>query len=180
MLKHGKVVLLRCALLFAVCAPAIAPGRPQPDEYALKAAYIYNFTKFIEWPASAHRFKTSDIKIGIIGSKTVYDKISSALRGKKTGDRKIKTFRLTWADDLDEYHVLFVTAKSSSGYSNLKSLRSKPVIVIGEGSKFVKVHGDLTLMVRNSRIVFSASRDITRRKKVKVSSKLLELAVSSE
>ena len=154
-------------------------GRPQSDEYTLKAAYIYNFTKFIEWPASSFSSRTSAIKIGVIGSERVYSKISGALRGKKTGDRKISTTHLEWGDELTGYHVLFVTSSSSGGYEELLRLRSDPTVVIGEGSSFVREYGDLTLMVRNSRIVFDASRDIHKRKGVKVSSKLLRLAVSS-
>lgn len=170
------------ALLLVAAAPVSAATSygAVADEYELKAAYLYNFTKFIEWPKSSFASSSTSLKLGVISSDSTYGTIAKTLKGKTTQDRKISVEHIDWDEDLTRFHMLFVTADQSESYEKLLKVRKENVVVVGEGTGFVRKYGDFAFLIRNSRVVFQASHDINKRKSVKVSSKLLALAVTTE
>ncbi len=171
------------AAVALLCAPALAE---QPVDQAkatkVKAAYLYNFTKFVEWPETSFKDKDDPIVIGVLGTDPFGATLDKTVRGKKVKDRGIVVQRFTYqegkgVDALKSCHVLYV---SSSLRTRLKSvltkLRDSSMLVVGEGADFAPAGGMIGLVFEKGRIAFQVNVEAVEHAGLKVSAKFLSLA----
>lgn len=155
-----------------------ASGQSVQNEYDVKAAFIYNFTKYIEWPPSALPGNTP-IVIGIVGRDPFGRSLDELLHGKTVSGRSFRVRRLTWTDEeISGCHVLFVTAGASDP-ARLSKLRGRPVLTIGESPGFTSKGGIINFVIEGGRVRFDVNPDLANAAGIQISSKLLSLARSS-
>jgi hypothetical protein len=151
-----------------------APAALSDDlpEYRLKAAFLYNFALFTEWPADVG----STLNLCVYG-KDPFGEELDALQGKAVGDRRLAIHRTTSIEALSTCQVVFIAGPSGDGISRvLSSLRGATVLIIADVPGAAKQGVALNMSVVNNKITFEANLTAARAANVKLSSKLLSLA----
>lgn len=135
-------------------------------EYDLKAQFIYNFAAYIEWPII---YNGTEFVIGVAGDDAAVKKIKQIIGGKKVGGKKLKIEKY---DKVTNYHIVYVTASSTSSFSNLKNEARK--------NKTILVTDDVGLFDLGAHISFIMNGDKIRYTLNKVAIEKLGLKVSTE
>jgi hypothetical protein len=163
------------AMLISVGAPSIARGESAP-EYTVKAAFLYNFAKFVEWPADAFAGPASPIVLFVYGVDPFGDALKS-LKGKTANGRPIVVRYAANLGELERCHLLFVSASSMALLPKiLQATKSWSVLTVGDVDGFARDGGTINLVNEGQRVVIEINTEAAQRSRLKISSKLLALA----
>jgi hypothetical protein len=180
-LMHRAAISMLAALAFFF-APAwstalFAQARP-PTEYKIKAAFLFNFAKFVEWPPGAFSDLKQPISICVFGRDPFGHALEDAMLGKAIGDHPVLLGHAKQIVDLVGCHIVFVSAADSSRLPELLAhLRGRGVLVVGESEGFAGAGGTIQFVLDQNRVRFAINPDAAERAGLKISSKLLALAV---
>src|ERR1700676_545138 len=174
------IVALSISLSWAPGAFAQSPDASDSSEYLIKAGFIFNFAKFVEWPSNAFAQPDSPIVIGILGTDpfgTIIDKI---VQDKKIGARGFVVKRLKWGTDLKELReskILFIGASERAHMDELvQMLRGLPILTVGETPGFAERGGVIRFVLEHNRVRFEVNVLAARQADLTISSRLLTLA----
>ena len=174
------IVALSVSLSWAPEAIAQAPDSSDSSEYLIKAGFIYNFAKFVEWPATAFAQSDSPIVIGILGTDPFGNLIDRIVENKKIGARGIVVKRLKWGTDLKdlkECKILFVGASEKAHLDDLVQIvKSLPILTVGETPGFAERGGVIRFVLEDNRVRFEINVEAARQADLTISSRLLTLA----
>jgi hypothetical protein len=163
-----------CALLIAFISLSFAQS-DGPTEYQLKAAFVYNFAKFIEWPTSAFNGGSAPLRFCVLGASLVGPELSQITQGKAISGHPIQV-QLN-ARNLTDCHVLFVSSAHSVPVREIReSLNGAPVLMVGESRDFAANGGTIGFVVEESRVRFEVNLQAAKQMRLNISSKLLSLA----
>jgi YfiR/HmsC-like len=172
--------LLAASLAVACLAVAHAPAQGQAGEYELKAAFLFNFTKFVEWPARAFDDADQPITLCVVGEDPFGATLDDLVRGESVGERRISVRRLDRHDDLRRCHVLFVARSQGVHVAQiLGSVEDRDVLTVGETPGFLEAGGLLRFVLAGSKVRFEINRQAIADSPLTISSKLQRLAVNS-
>ena len=145
------------------------------DEYEVKAAFIYNFTKFVEWPSlSADIFS-----ICIVGDDPFGGTLDQLVKGKTAYNRPIQVRRLKEVGESRQCQIVFVRQEEEvKGAKLVEVLRGMPVLTVSEGHKFGKIGGMIFLSMKEGHMNVGINSDAATSVGLKISAKLLTLAKS--
>jgi hypothetical protein len=139
-------------------------------EYRVKAAYLLNFTRFVEWPADPA--DTGPLTICIAGTNPFDDVLDETLRDEQVGARAIRSRP---ARESERCHVLFIpNGVSPDAY--IKSTRAQPVLTVGESPDFLRRGGIVNFFIENGKVRFEIDAERAERAGLRISSRLLRLA----
>jgi hypothetical protein len=170
------LVKLACFCLAAGWAAATDPG-PVASEYQVKAAFLYNFTKFTNWPPGAFSSPSAPIVIGILGEDPFGQVMDDVVRGEVVGNRPLAVSRLHADDDLRRCHVLFISRSEKQRLpAVLGRLKGSPVLSIGEISGFAEQGGMVNLLLANKTVKIEINQAAAEQAGLQISAKLLKLA----
>jgi len=179
MLARATVILTLGWLLFLESGTARAQ-EPQPSEYQLKAAFLYNFAKFVEWPTTALPSASSPFVIGILGENPFGEDLAKTVAGKKILEHPISVQLCASLDQATNCHILFISDSEKASLGDLlKRLRGAPVLTVGENDQFLAAGGMVNFVRVANKIHFQINDEPARAAKLKISSKLRNLAVRS-
>ena len=172
---RGLLLVLALVLPAAPGTPALA--EPQGvEEYKVKAAFLYNFTKFVEWPDGAFRDASAPFVLAILGNDPFGDALD-VLKGKTVLGRPIVVRRADSLEGLGRFHMLFVPSTERSRLASvLPAAEAMHALTVGDAPGFRSQGGIIQLLRDGDRIAFEVNLDASRRAGLKVSSKLLALA----
>jgi hypothetical protein len=177
------VVLKRGALILALAAALALPGladaaEPAADlESEVKAAFLYNFAKFIEWPPDAFPEPSAPMTFCVYGEGSVGADLDALVRGETLNGRRLVVRRLRELAAARECHVLFLgTAEKGRVAEALAALREASVLTVGEGKSFLDDGGMIRLFLEQNRMRFDINLDAAEKSALRISSKLLRLA----
>ena len=163
------------AAIFLFCLPIRGGGQSSFEEYKVKAAFIYNFAKFVEWPESAFRGKR-EFCIASLG-RSPLDRELAALAGKTVNGRSIVFHQLSSPEEAVQCQVLFISRSELDRTSGIvDSVKDLPVLTIADREDFCKKGGMLCIEKENGKLVFDVNYRETLRARLKPSSQLLKLA----
>jgi YfiR/HmsC-like len=178
-LLQGVLVLLMC---FGIVAP-LSPVQAQQSiavnrEYAIKAAFLYHFLTYIDWPEESLKDPQQPFVIGVYYEDpfgAVLDKIAET---KQVEGRAIEIRRLESPDRLLECNILFVSRSVPVEMQRkvLAALENSHVLVVGETEDFIERGGSAQFFVEGNKIRFAFNTDAVSRSELKISSKLLSIA----
>jgi hypothetical protein len=169
----------RLALLTGLLAvPALAQSSPTPSpEHVVKAAFLYNFTRFVEWPAAPVDCTTAPLNIAVLGQDPFGPALDRTVAGRRVGSQPIRVQRLRRAAEIEPCTLLFVTAAESERLAEvLGALRGRPVLVVGESPGFARRGGAIGFHVDGKRVRFETNRQAAAAAGLTLSSRLLALA----
>ncbi len=170
--------------LISICLPMalLLPGAWQSlpadglSEGQIKAAYIYNFAKFAEWPAEALP-AGAEITLCVVGSN-VLDGALEALDGRNAGERKLRVTQRSYSDlALTGCHLLFIGSSEQQRFLViLKNLNGAPVLTLSDIADFAEKGGDVGLLFRDNKVVFEVNLEPIRNARLHLPSQLLNIA----
>ena len=148
------------------------------SESKLKALYIFNFPKFIEWPTESLPDDKSPFIIGVIGENPIANDLESVVQGKTVNRHPIEIRKgIRSAADATNCHILFISAKEKDRVPELiKQLNNASVLTVGENERFVEDGGMIKLFMEANKVRFQIKDETAKKAKIKISSKLLILA----
>ncbi len=156
---------------FCVAGQSLGEDR-KPTEYQVKAAYIYNFAKFVEWPAGG----TGDVDVCIIGDDPFGHDLST-IEGKKVINRKIVIREVASYRNAGGCDILFISSSEEEHLMQiLKYLKRLPVLTIGESEGFAEMGVMINFYMNNRTVRFEINPKAAERAGLKISSNLLRIA----
>jgi hypothetical protein len=173
--------LLLAAALWAAPPARISAGAgagdQPPGEYQVKAAFLFNFARFVEWPPNASVGATDPVDFCVLGDDPFGDALDRAVAGKTLNERTMAVRRGRKVQELNGCDVLFISTSEKSRLAEiLGALRSVHVLTVGESEDFAAQGGDVQFTLEDNHVRFIINVDATDRAGLKVSSKLLGLA----
>lgn len=150
----------------------------QYTEYDLKAAYVYNFSKFIFWPKTVFNNDESDFNIVVYGSSPITEVLYKALKNHKIRGRNISIRVIYNLADLGNAQILFVSKDMQENIKEVVTIcNSQSVLVIGDALEgFCQAGGFVNFTPKSSKYRFEINRQAVEKSKLRISSKLLALA----
>jgi hypothetical protein len=156
-----------------------ASGEPVITEYEVKAAYVFNFAKFVEWPANAFTTRNAPFAIGVIGNDEFSTLLGDRVKNKTLQEHPIVVRSLKRPVDLRTCNIVFIGASEQKRLQEIiEDLRERPVLTVTEVDEDLPLgKGIMNLVVEGGRVQFEV--DIARAEKahLQISSKLLRLAL---
>jgi hypothetical protein len=172
-LRAGALLLL-AGLLAA--GPALAQS-PSPREYDVKAVFLFNFARFVEWPTSSVSQAAGDIVIGILGEDPFGEALDRAVRNETIREQSIVIRRAKRIEDLPPCHLLYLNIPDRTRLrSVLLSLRKRGILTVGEGEDFTRLGGIIGFRTRQNRVRFLINIEAAEAEGLRISSKLLQVA----
>jgi hypothetical protein len=162
----------------SLALPQTSP-RPAAPEYQVKAAFLLNFTKFIEWPASAFEAAASPIAICLFGEDPFGPSLDQVVEGEVVNGRKVVVQRIRRPPPPKSCQVLFVDSSEKDTQKTLSSL-GPGVLTVGEGQGFLRDGGIIAFVLENRRIRFVISQAAAANASLTLSSRLLSVAKQVE
>jgi YfiR/HmsC-like len=149
-----------------------------PTEYQIKAAFLFNFAKFVEWPAEAFSDSNAPIVIGVLGKNVFGTDLENTIRDKKVNNRIFKFKNFTSASEATNCQILFVSSSEKDNFSKIVAgMHNTSILTVSETDGFIQAGGMVNFLIQDSKIRFQISDEAAKKAGLKVSSKLLSLAV---
>jgi hypothetical protein len=147
-------------------------------EYAIKAAYLYQFGRYVQWPADAYPSEITPLVIGVLGTDPFGGVLDEIARTKQIDRRPIVVRHFASMKEYTPCNILFVTASAGAEETAaaIKKTRHDPVLLVGEEPGFAEQGGMINFFLDENRIRFEINAEIARQHQLKISSKLLHLA----
>jgi hypothetical protein len=177
--RLGKQI---AASLLAVVVPlsGTPPIRAQanpPSEYQVKAAFLFNFAKFVDWPPGSFASPQAPFLICILGKDPFGRAIDDALQGKSIGEHPVSVLRVKDIAEGRRCQILFAGVLESRNMAGiLDGLRGTNILLVGEADGFATSGGTIQFTLEENHVRFLINVDAADRAGLKFSSKLLALA----
>lgn len=156
-------------------ADSAEPSRP--GEYELKAAFLYNFIKFTEWPPEEIAKSGQPFVIGVLGKDPFGAALDKVVDGETVYKKPIITKRFSRLEDAASSHVLFISSSEGNNLpAILRALDSHSILTVSEIDNFAQRGGVITLKKENERIVFEINIDAAKHAGLIMNAQLLKLA----
>ena len=169
-------MLLAPVLLCAVLGSA-ASSDGTGSEYQLKAAFLYNFTKYVKWPERSFESATSPIVVAVVGQDPFGRTLDEALHDKTVGTRKLEVRRFKGIDDLAPCQLLFVSAAEAQRLQKIREhYAGSTTLLVGDTERFAGHGGAIGFYIEEKKVRFEVNPEATKRAELDVSSQLLKLA----
>jgi hypothetical protein len=178
-MKHLVLPVAVLATILACTANVRAqgPGSQESSEYLIKAGYIYNFAKLVEWPSSAAR-KGQPMVIGVLGNDAFATVLERVVQGKTIDERPLVVKRLRTRDFKDcSCQILFLAAAQSTRTDDVVQFQNaSSVLTVAEAPEFAKRGGIIAMTLEDSKVRFAVNVDAATQASLNISSRLLALA----
>ena len=171
---------MRCwALLLLICTFSALPARAENmDPVAVKAAFVLNFARFTAWPDDAFSDGTAPIELCVYGGQQTWDSFAT-IDGQQVGARKIHVRLMNPTETVDKCHIVFFDhhVDRDDLIALLARVKLRPVLTVGETADFVSLGGIVNLFSNDGRLRFEIIPSRARRGGLRISSRLLKLAI---
>jgi len=169
-----QAIALMLALLVNVTNTS---AQPPDDENAVKAAFVYNFVKFVDWPAKSFDRPDSPIILAIVGHDPISQAIEHCVQGKTVDGRAFVVKHLKWDQNLRASHVLFICASEKEHLGQLAGVvKGTSILTVGETPGFAGRYGVIGFFLDHGRVRFEINEEAAKRAQLSISSRLLSLA----
>ena len=166
-MKIKKLFLVTGILLFSYAS--------QAQIYNYYQIFMYNFAKYIQWPADK---QNGDFIIGVVGDSPITEYLTKMATQKKVGDQSIKVEVYPSASQIKPCHMLFIPEGQSGNFSALKSkLGNQPTLIITEKEGLGKQGSNINFIVVDGKLRFELNKTETEKSNLKISSDLTKLAI---
>ena len=146
-------------------------------EYRVKAAFLYNFAKFVDWPQDVFSSQESPVVFCLVGDDPFGSSLDGTVGGRKAGGREIVIRRGVGPEQLADCHLVFATNDKASAVARILQRGVRPgLLTVGEGAEFIESGGVISLVVDEGKVRFDVSTEAAEAADLKVSSQLLKLA----
>jgi hypothetical protein len=172
----ARIVILALYLL----ASGNAAGADAPSAPEVMAAMIYNFALFVEWPSDAET-KQSPFIIGVFGEDPVEKYLDVAMKTRTLQKRRIEVRQISQTGDVKDCHVLFISQSQKKRIPEiLAAIKSQAVLTVADIDNFAILGGMIGFIKDGNRLRFQINPDAPTEAGLKISSRLLSLAIPAK
>ena len=182
-LPAARVVFLCLLLASHVGIARLAQEQPDNDsavsrEYQIKAAYLYQFGRYVEWPQDGLRRPSVAAGDRCLEGRSTFLDLDQLVETKKVQDRPIEIRRFSLDSDFTPCHILFLSAAVHLDVQAkiIRPLSGKNVLLVGETDEFIKSGGVINFVTEDYRVRLYVDRKAAKRQGLQISSKLLQVA----
>jgi YfiR/HmsC-like len=174
--SRGRAVLGCVALLLSAAAASAQSADSAPD-YSIKAAYLYNFATYVEWPSAALGDGDASFVIGVLGDERVADYLASMTAPREVHGRPIEVRQVQRSDPLDSLHMLFIDRYDADTLPRLRAAaREHSVLLVTDWEGALESGSVINFRQVDQRIRFEVSLDAAAGCGLSVSSRMLAVA----
>jgi hypothetical protein len=149
------------------------------SEYQVKAAFLFHFSQFVEWPEESFKDAHSALTYCTIGGDPFHGALDASLSGKTIGARSFRVMHFKQAQEIQGCQVLFIGAGEKKLIpAILASAKGNSVLIVGESEHFVQEGGMIGFLLEENKIRFEVNLEAAQKANLKISSRLLALAKS--
>lgn len=170
----------RLAALVLLCWPLLGSAAVTTDNpWLVKAAYLFNFAKYVEWPADRFASANDPIRIGVLGEDPFGTALDSVIKERTAQQRPVKIVRSNKVEDVLDCHILYIGASEQTRLPQIMSrVRKLPVLTVGEQREFLQRGGVVCLRTQKQNVVFDIHLGAASEARLKLSARMLENAQS--
>jgi hypothetical protein len=171
--RHGSLLLLcfLCAFGAVAAAPDVA------SEYKVKAAFLFQFSRFVEWPAEAFASADAPLVICVLGANPFGSALHEIAIGELVYSHPLAVRSHVRVEELDACHIVFVSsAREDVTRRALEYLSGKSVLTVGDSSDFAQRGGVIGLVTVKGNVRLQVNRNSADAAQLRISAKLLRLA----
>jgi hypothetical protein len=174
-------LLRACAFSIVVAAglasPRAAQADAQADEYHVKAAFLYKFGSYIEWPSQSFARTDSPVTIGVMGADTLADELAQIVVGRNVNGRPVVVRRLRPGDPIAGLHVLFIGRSDGGRLAEiLAAARGRPLLTVTESEEGLELGSMINFIVIEDKVRFDVAPPPAESGSLKISARLLGVA----
>jgi hypothetical protein len=181
-LSRDRSVLLRrsiACMVWLLFALSTALGQQKPNEYQVKAAYLYHFGRFVEWPAKVTTAKTGSFYICVLGEDPFGAALDATVAGEMIGNQKVAARRISNPHESVDCQILFISSSEVNRLNKIiDALDNSAVLTVSDISDFSRHRGMIQLVLEENRIRFEVNLTATQHAGLTLSSELLKLATA--
>lgn len=177
-LKHAltKCIVTALSICWLTLNPSFAQTSPAPEQQ-VKAAYIYNFTRFVDWPLEAFRAADAPFVIGILGNDPVSTILDDLVKDEKIGDHNITVEHYTDLKQVGNCNILFISAEEAFKNSKLiTSINRRGILTVSDVADFSKWGGIVRFYKEASKLRLQINPAEAKAAQLSISSKLLSIS----
>lgn len=146
-------------------------------EYQIKAAFLLNFAKFVEWPVSAFTDEKAPFILGVVGTDPL-ESVLDVLNGQMVKNRPVKVQRLTGTEGLRQCHMLYISVSEVKRLRDtLTALADAPVLTVSDGlEQFTQYGVSINLVLVDNKVRFEMNIGVAKKAGLSVGTQLLQVA----
>ena len=176
-LTHGKLTCPLALLAMAATVPHVQAQGTVADEYQVKAAFLFNFAKFVEWRGETFKAADDPIAICVLGQDPFSGALEDLVRDKTVAGRPFVVHQVSSIPQAMKCQIVFVTASERKRVrSILDELKGHSILTVGEAEGFTANGGVINFKLKDARVRIEIDPGAAERAKLRISSKLLSLA----
>jgi hypothetical protein len=146
-------------------------------EEQVEAAYLFSFSKFVDWPPQAFESSAAPIRLCVLRDPSFESELNQIVRGKTVGGRSVAVLTVDTAEQSRACHILFIgSARDRESRQIVNALRHASVLTVGESPGFIDSGGMINFSLQNDRIQLQVNHRATTQAGIHVSSRLLGVA----
>ena len=166
----------RLLIALAALAAAVPPARAQDLETEVRAVYLYNFARYIEWPAAAFPNAGTPIRICVQASDAFSDALERAVAGETINGRRLEAVRVR-SGRVRDCHLYYVSTRNDGRVAaSLRPLKGRPLLTVGEDDRFLEHGGMIRFRRVENRVRFDINLGAVQQGGLNVSARLLGVA----
>jgi YfiR/HmsC-like len=159
--------------IFAMLTCAV---QAQSKEYQIKAAFLFNFAQFVNWPSAAFANTNAPFYIGVMGDDPFGGALDATVQDEAIDNRKIVIERSKNVEDLKNCQMIFVSKSEKRHIPEiLTDLDSKPILTVGESEGFAEHGGGINFYLAGPKVRFEINQGVAQNDGLKISAQLLSL-----
>jgi YfiR/HmsC-like len=184
--RHAFLRRLRRVTIFVTIAfgafspePILRAQQPKASEFQVKAAYLYNFGRFVQWPDERGTDRSESFEICVLGADPFGQALDATLAGGMIGGRSVAAKRITKLQDVDSCRILFISSSEESHLKeDLAALDKTRVLTVSDIPRFSERGGMIGFILDGDRVRFDVNLDSAQGAGLTLSSELLKVATS--
>jgi hypothetical protein len=163
---------------FLALAGSLVPAQENASsEYQVKAAFLYHFSQFVDWPEGTFKETNSPLVYCTLGEDPFHGALDASLSGKTIGAHALQVQHFKQTQEIRGCQILFIGESEQKRVPSLLTrLQGNPILTVGETEHFVQEGGMIGFLLEENKIRFEVNLEAAERAKLKLSSRLLALA----
>ena len=175
-LKSSKIQVMKKLILSILVISLVKISVGQTEIPRAQANFIYNFTKFFDWPQSE---KTGDFVIGVLGSRTLANELTKVTKGKKNVTQNIVVKYFGNENDVTKCHVIYIDALKSKSISNIHTKTGIHCLIISNSVVAIENGSIIKFVLEGERLIYEFSKTNALKHGLKFHSKVSEMATKT-
>lgn len=169
----------RCLMAFALIAILLVSRATAQtlSEQQIKAGFLLNFTRFVEWPPKAFAAHETQIVLCIVDEPSIFTALAGSVSGMNVDRRAVSVRQMKWNEDLRSCNVLFLSLKNERHTARvLQSLHGSSILTVGEQENFLESGGMIRFLVQENHVKMDLDLDAAAAEQLKVSARLIAVS----